>query len=158
MVSSCSKDEEPKEDLATTKKNWLTGTWKQKDVQLAYPIPFNGQELPVGFSLLSIAGYLPLTGPMLTCTANNTFTFDETGSFNINGCTELILPHTGNAGTWNLQVYGSALHLISADNKDQPLWIDKINSTDMKIGSLSYTIYVAEADADIPVYLVFEKE
>ena len=158
LGSSCSKDEVKKDDLETTKKGWVTGKWKQKDVVLAYPIPFGGQELPVGFSLLNIADYLPVTGPLLTCTVNNTYTFDAKGSYTIEGCTELILPHTGNAGTWNLQVYGSALHLVAADNTDTPLWINNISSTDMKLGSLSFTIYVAEADADIPVYLLLEKE
>jgi hypothetical protein len=158
LGSSCKKDEAKTEDLATTKKGWVTGKWKQKDLVLAYPIPFGGQELPVGFSLYQIADYLPITGPMITCTADNSYTFDEKGNFAITGCTELVLPNTGNSGTWNLQVYGSALHLISADNKDTPLWIDNINSTNMKLGSLSFTIYVAEADANIPVYMILEKE
>jgi hypothetical protein len=69
-----------------------------------------------------------------------------------------MLPNAGNAGTWNLQVYGSALHLVAADGKDTPLWIDKINATDLKVGSLSNTVYVAEVDADIPVYFLFEKQ
>ena len=158
LSASCKKDDAKTEDLATTKKGWVTGKWKQKDVVLAYPIPFGGQELPVGFSLLNIADYLPVTGPLLTCTANNVFTFDEKGAYTIEGCTELILPNTGNAGTWNLQVYGSALHLVSASNVDTPLWIDHITSTDMKLGSLSFTIFIAEADANIPVYLILEKE
>jgi hypothetical protein len=156
--SACKKDDAKHEDLATVKKGWLTGTWKQKDVVLAYPIPFAGQELPVGFSLYNIADYLPISGPLITCTADNTFTFDQSGSFTITGCTDLILPNTGSSGTWNLQVYGSALHLVSTDNKDTPLWIDKISSTYLKMGSLSFTIHIAEADADIPVYLILEKE
>lgn len=156
--SACKKEDTRKEDLATVKKGWLTGTWKQKDLVLAYPIPFAGQELPVGFSLYNIADYLPVTGPMITCTADNVFTFDKTGSFTITGCTDLILPNAGSSGTWNLQVYGSALHLVSTDNKDTPLWIDKITSSYLKMGSLSFTIHVAEADADIPVYLILEKQ
>lgn len=156
--SACKKEGTKKEDLATVKKGWLTGTWKQKDLVLAYPIPFAGQELPVGFSLYNIADYLPVTGPMITCTAANTFTFDKAGTFTITGCTDLILPNAGSSGTWNLQVYGSALHLVSTDNKDTPLWIDQISSTYLKMGSLSFTIHVAEADADIPVYLILEKE
>ncbi|MBZ5858897.1 hypothetical protein [Flavihumibacter profundi] len=159
LIASCKKEETKTEDLATTKKGWVTGTWKQKDLVLAYPIPnpFGGPDFPVGYSLYNLAPYLPITGPGITCSADNIYAFDSTGNFTITGCTELILPDAGNSGKWNLQVYGSALHLVSTDNKDTPLWINNINSTDMKLGSLSFTIHFAEFGADIPVYILLEK-
>ena len=162
LITSCKKEEAKKEDLATIKKGWVTGTWKQTDIVLAYPIPFAGQRLPVGFSLHNIVGYLPVTGPQITATKDNLFTFDPKGTFSITGSTDFIMPNAGNTGTWNLQVYGSALHLISSDGKDTPLWIEDISTTTMKLGSLSNTVNVFEADppdgADIPVYFIFEKQ
>lgn len=159
FVSSCKKNDAKTEDLATIKQGWLKGSWKQTDITLAYEIPSPlGGTLPVGTSLHVLAPYLPVTGPLLEATANNVFTFDDNGNFNVNGSTEFMLPNTGNSGTWNLKVYGSALHLVSSGGKDTPLWIDKISPTNLKIGSLSNTVYVAEVDADIPVYFLFEKQ
>ena len=160
LITSCRKEEPKKEDLAAIKEGWLTGTWKQTDITLAYPIPnpFGGDDLPVGTSLHILASFLPLTGPQITATQGNIFTFDSKGTFSITGSTDFMMPNAGNTGTWNLQVYGSALHLISTDGKDTPLWIEDINATNMKLGSLSNTIYVAEVDADIPVYFIFEKQ
>lgn len=158
---SCKKDnaQESKGDLSATKLGWVTGTWKQTDIQLAYPIPnpLGGDDLPVGTSLHLLSPYLPVTGPMIEATTDNVFTFDPKGTYNITGTIDYILPNATATGNWNLQVYGSALHLVSGD-KDTPLWIDKINATDMRVGSLSNTIYVAEVDADLPVYFVFKKQ
>ncbi|MCC6287323.1 MAG: hypothetical protein IT249_05510 [Chitinophagaceae bacterium] len=160
FFTSCKK-EEVKEDLATIKKNFLTGTWKQKDLALGYPIKFAGQKLPVGFSLYNITSYLPVSGPLIDCTKTNTYTFDAGGGYTITGCTDLILPHAGNSGKWNMQAYGSALHLVAGEN-DTPLWIESIDANNLKIGSLSYTINIYEADppdgADIPVFLLLEKQ
>jgi len=162
LITSCKKDDAQKAngDLSATKKEWVTGTWKQTDIQLAYPIPnpLGGDDLPVGTSLHLLAGYLPLTGPMIEATSDNVFNFDAKGTYTITGATDWMLPNAGNSGTWNLQVYGSALHLISGDAKDTPLWLDTIDASNLKIGSLSNTIYVAEVDADIPVYFIFEKQ
>lgn len=162
LIVSCKKEEPKKEDLAAIKEGWVTGTWKQTDITLAYSIPFGGQDLPVGFSLHNIAGYLPVSGPKITATKDNVFTFDPKGTFSITGSTGFMMPNVGNTGTWNLQVYGSALHLISSDGKDTPLWIEDINATNMKLGSLSNTVNIFEADppdgADIPVYFIFEKQ
>ncbi|MGC4035985.1 MAG: hypothetical protein QM764_08480 [Chitinophagaceae bacterium] len=159
FIASCKKDDNKTEDLATIKKNWITGTWKQTDITLAYEIPSPlGGTLPVGTSLHVLSDYLPLTGPMVEATSDNVFTFDNTGKYSVTGSTEFMLPNAGNSGTWNMQVSGSALHLVSPDGKDTPLWIDKITETTLKIGSLSNTVYVAEVDADIPVYFLFEKQ
>lgn len=161
LFTSCTKDnaQEAKGDLSATKKEWVTGTWKQTDITLAYaiPNPLGGDDLPVGTSLHLLAGYLPVTGPMIEATNDNVFTFGADGTYTVTGTTDFMLPNAGNSGNWNLQVSGSALHLVSGD-KDTPLWLDKISSSNMQIGSLSNTVYVAEVDADIPVYFVFEKQ
>ncbi|MFT3705419.1 MAG: hypothetical protein QM802_23825 [Agriterribacter sp.] len=161
LISSCTKDTAQKAngDLSATKLGWVTGTWKQTDIQLAYPIPnpLGGDDLPVGTSLHLLSDYLPVTGPLIEATNDNVFSFDAKGTYNITGTTDYMLPNAAATGNWNLQVYGSALHLVSGD-KDTPLWIDKISATDMRLGSLSNTIYVAEVDADLPVYYVFQKQ
>jgi len=159
FIASCKKEETQGEDLATIKEGWVTGTWKQTDIQLAYPIPSPfGGTLPVGTSLHDLAPFLPYTGPMITATNENVFTFEPKGNYNLAGSTDFMLPNTTTSGTWNLQVYGSALHLLSTDDTDTPLWVDKIDSGNLKLGSLSTTVYIAEVDADIPVYFLFEKQ
>lgn len=163
LLSSCDK-ETVKEliDPAIAKHEMISGSWKQTDIVLAFSIPFAGQQLPVGFSLHDLVGYLPVTGPKITDTQDNVFNFDSKGSFNITGNTEFILPQTGNSGTWNLQAHGAALHLISADGKDVPVWIEYLDATTLKLGSLGFTVNVYEAKPpkgeNIPVFLIFEKQ
>ncbi|MCO5241034.1 MAG: hypothetical protein M9904_13370 [Chitinophagaceae bacterium] len=159
LFMSCEKDTATKlVDPAIAKKEILTGSWKQTDIVLAYSIPFAGQQLPVGFSLHNIVGYLPVTGPKITATKDNVFVFNANGTFSITGSTDFILPKTGNSGTWNLQAYGSALHFVSADQKDVPVWVESMSATDLKLGSLGFTVAVAEAGANVPVFLLFKKQ
>jgi len=156
FLNSCKKDEEIVDNTATTKFNWITaGTWKQKDIQLAYPIPFGGQDLPVGFSLYNIAGYLPYTGPMINCTKNNTYNFGSDSSFSITGCTDLIFPVTGNAGKWRLEIHNAVLRLTAAEDKTNPYWTNTLTENQWSLGM---TIYIAEADANVPVNLIIEKQ
>lgn len=163
LLASCDKESIKKlEDPTLAKQNILTGSWKQTDIVLAYSIPFAGQQLPVGFSLHNVVGYLPVTGPQITATKNNVFTFNTNGSFSITGSTDFILPKAGNSGTWNLQAYGSALHLVSTDNKDTPIWIERMDAANLKLGSLGFTVNILEASppkgADVPVYLILQKQ
>ncbi|MBX3256387.1 MAG: hypothetical protein KF862_19785 [Chitinophagaceae bacterium] len=163
LFASCDKEDiKTLEDPTIVKQSMLTGSWKQTDIVLAYSIPFAGQQLPVGFSLHNVVGYLPVTGPLITATKDNVFTFDAKGTFSITGSTDFILPKAGNSGTWNLQAYGTALHLVSTDNKDTPVWIEKMDAGSLKLGSLGFTINIYEASppkgADVPVYLIFEKQ
>ena len=41
FIVSCKKDESPKTDLATAKKEWVTGSWMQKDIQLGVSTSVN---------------------------------------------------------------------------------------------------------------------
>lgn len=153
---SCKKEKVTTDNSSAIKTGWITtGTWKQKDLVLAYPIDFAGSSLPVGFSIYNITGYLPLSGPLIDCTQNNTYTFKTDSSYAITGCTELMLPTAGNAGKWKLEVYDAVLRLTSSDNKSQPYWTNNITATQWSIG---LTLYVVEADANIPVNLLLEKQ
>jgi hypothetical protein len=157
------------EDLATIKKNWITGTWKQTDITLAYPVPnpLGGPNLPEGTSLHILSGYLPLTGPLIEATSNNVVTFDaKDSSYSFTGnsdCISWMLPHSAASGTWNLQAYGAALHLVSNDY-DLPLWIDQLDEKNLTLGGYAAAgqgynvVHVAELNADVPVYFVFQKQ
>ena len=153
--AACKKDDVKTEDASAIKLGWVKGTWKQKDLVLGYPIDFGGQQLPVGFSIYNITGYLPVSGPMIDCTKDNTYTFNNDNSYAITGCTELMLPMAGNAGKWQLEVYDAVMRLTSSDNKTAPYWTNSITATKWSIG---LTIYVAEADANLPVNLLLEKQ
>jgi len=156
MALSCKKDSSSSpSNTSQTKRSWISGTWKQKDLTLAYPIDFAGQSLPVGFSIYNITSYLPVSGPMLDCTRENTYTFNTDSSYVINGCTELELPNAGNDGKWRLEVYDAVLRLTSSDSKTAPYWTNSLSETEWSIG---LTIHIAEADADLPVNLILEKQ
>lgn len=151
---ACKKDETKTPDVSATKRSWVTGTWKQKDLVLAYPIPFGGQDLPIGFSVYNLTGYLPVSGPMIECSKDNTYTFNADSTFAISGCTELMLPDIGAAGKWRLEIYDAVLRLTSANSKSAPYWTNSITEKEWSIGM---SIYLAEADASIPVNLLLEK-
>jgi len=156
ILCSCKKDTEVTNDTATTKFKWITtGTWKQKDLVLAYPIDFAGSSLPVGFSLYNITGYLPVSGPLIDCTKDNTYTFNSDSSYAINGCTDLMLAGAGSAGKWRLEIHNAVLRLTAADNTSNPYWTNKLTETEWSLGM---TLYIAEADASLPVNLILEKQ
>ena len=156
LTCSCKKDSPKVNDSSATKYTWITtGVWKQKDLVLAYPIDFAGSSLPVGFSIYNITGYLPVSGPLIDCTKDNTYTFKTDSTYTISGCTELMLPNAGNTGKWRLEIYDAVLRLTSADSKTAPYWTNSLTATSWSIG---LTIYVVEADANLPVNLLLEKQ
>ena len=156
FLSSCKKDDEVINNTAATKFNWITaGTWKQKDLVLAYPIEFAGNELPVGFSLYNITGFLPVSGPLIDCTKDNTYSFKADSSYAITGCTDLVLPGAGNAGNWRLEVHNAVLRLMAPSTEGSPYWTNTLTENEWSLGM---TIYIAEADAHLPVNLIIEKQ
>jgi hypothetical protein len=153
---SCKKDSVKTDDtISKTKRTWVSGTWKQKDLVLGYPVDFGGQQLPVGFSVYNITGYLPVSGPLLDCTKDNTYTFNADSSYTINGCTELMLPNAGAAGKWRLEIYDAVLRLTSSEAKTAPYWTNSLTEKEWSIG---LTVYLAEVDANLPVNLILEKQ
>jgi hypothetical protein len=167
IFAGCSKKGVTTEDLATIKKNWFIGTWKQTDITLAYPVPnpLGGPDLPLGTSLHILSAYLPITGPLIEATNNNVIAFDGKGSYSVTGdsdCIKWMLPNSAASGTWNLQAYSSAVHLLSNGN-DLALWIDQIDSSNLTLGAFgglaTNSIMVAElGGAEVPVYFVFQKQ
>jgi len=156
FLSSCKKDDEVVDKTATTKYNWITaGTWKQKDIQLAYPIKFAGQKLPVGFSLYKITGYLPVSGPLIDCTKTNTYSFKTDSSYAITGCTDLLLAGAGLAGKWRLEVHNAVLRLMAPSTEGSPYWTNTLTENEWSMGM---TLYIAEVDEYLPVNLIIEKQ
>jgi hypothetical protein len=155
FIFSCKKDSVKSDNISQTKRTWVSGTWKQKDLVLGYPIDFGGQQLPVGFSVYNITSYLPLSGPMLDCTKDNTYTFNSDSSYTITGCTDLMLPNAGTAGKWRLEVYDAVLRLTSSESKTAPYWTNSLTEKEWNIG---LTVHIVEVDADLPVNLILEKQ
>ncbi len=155
FLFSCKKDEAKSDDTSQKKHSWIKGTWVQKDLQLAYPVKFAGQNLPVGFSVYNITGYLPVSGPLLNCTKNNSYTFNNDSSYAINGCTDLMLPTAKSAGKWRLEIYDAVLRLTSSPDQTAPYWINSLTEKEWSIG---LTVYIAEVDKDLPVNLLLEKQ
>lgn len=155
FIFSCKKDKAKTNDTSQTKRSWITGTWAQKDLVLGYPIDFGGQELPVGFSVYNLTSYLPVSGPLLDCTKNNSYTFNNDSSYSINGCTDLMLPNAGTAGKWRLEIYDAVLRLTSSGDKTAPYWTNSLTDKEWSIG---LTVHIAEVDADLPVNLLLEKQ
>jgi hypothetical protein len=157
VIISCKKDSAAtnSDSISKTKRSWISGTWKQKDIVLGYPVDFGGQQLPVGYSVYNITSYLPVSGPLLDCTKDNTYTFNSDSSYTINGCTELMLPNAGNAGKWRMEIYDAVIRLTSSANKTAPYWTNNISAKEWSIG---LTVYLAEVDANLPVNLILEKQ
>lgn len=152
LTGACKKDK-PATPLKSPKYDLVKGTWKQQDIVLAVDVKLNKKNIPKGSSILALAPLLGPGGAQLTCTADNTYRFNEDGSFSIEGCTTLILPVAGNSGTWNLDVHDSVLKLVSAKSENDPHWIENISSTNLDL-SLTVTI---PGVATVPLILKLKK-
>lgn len=167
LMASCKKDEAPKKDLATSKKEWLTGTWKQKDIQLAVTtsVKVGGTKIKLkeGMSMLDD----PTINALLTAmagvnpfgfTRNNVYTFAADGTYKVDGINEYAiafsLPVAGKSGTWDTEVYSSVLALFPSKDTRDPHWINNITATTL---NLSITIKLPNL-GDVPMKLLLEKQ
>lgn len=165
FFASCKKDEAPKTDLAAAKKEWVTGTWKQKDITLAvdvdlkkkYGIYLNAgssmlDDPSINFLLKAAAGANPFL-----FTRNNTYTFAADGTYKVEGANDysiaFSLPVAGKSGTWDTEVYSSVLALFPSKDVRDPHWINNITATEL---NLSITIHL-EGLGDVPMNLLLEK-
>lgn len=166
FFASCKKDEAPKTDLAAAKKEWVTGTWKQKDIQLAVPVNLKkeyGIELEAGSSMLDDPAINFLlkaaagANPFLF-TRNNVYTFAADGSYKIDGANDYALafslPSAGKSGTWNTEVYSSVLALFPATDKRDPHWINSITADKL---NLATSVELPKL-GKIPLNLLLEKQ
>lgn len=152
FTGGCKKDS-PATPEKSPKYDLVKGTWKQQDIVLAVDVKLNKKAIPAGTSIIALAPLLGAAGAGFTCTVNNTYTFNDTGAFTIEGCTDLILPVTGNNGTWDLDVYDSVLKLTSTKNDNDPHWIQNLNATNL---DLSLTVNIPGV-ATIPLILKLKK-
>ncbi|MBX3238827.1 MAG: hypothetical protein KIT80_08605 [Chitinophagaceae bacterium] len=147
LLVSCGKESEP--SIETVRKNNIATSWKIKDITLAYPIPFAGQTLPIGFSLFNVTGMLPISGPKIACTKEATYTFNPNYSYSINGCTDLIFPGAGQSGSWSLSLNGGILKLGNKPYMTTAMTEDT--------WTISNTVVIAEAGAAVPINIILEK-
>ncbi len=152
IFSSCKKEEDVSiEDL---RKNNIAGSWKVKDLTLAYAVKFGGQSLPVGFSLFNLADMLPVSGPKIKCVKEASYSFTPNFSYNISGCTDLVFPGAGESGSWSLALNGGILKLGAT-----PYTTTAMTE---KSWTLTNTILILEADpgkggALVPINITLEK-
>jgi hypothetical protein len=161
LFASCEKESKNNEPLAKNKnREWVTGTWKAKDLVISVDVKIAGQKIPAGTSMIALAPLIgqalgnPAIAAAITCTSDNTYTFNTDGTFTINGCTDLILPVAGNSGKWDLTVYDAVLELTSSTDKKDPHWINSITSNTI---NLSLTVEFPGLGA-APLGLILEKQ
>ena len=167
FIASCKKDEAPKTDLATTKKEWLTGSWTQKDIQLGVStsvnVPGIGKvPLTEGMSMLDDPTInLLLTGAVganpFAYTRANKYNFNGDGSYKVDGVVDFgggaqVL--AGGAGTWDTEVYSSVLALFPEKDHRDPHWINTITATQLNL-AISVTL---PGLGDVPMKLLLEKQ
>ncbi|MCO5241030.1 MAG: hypothetical protein M9904_13350 [Chitinophagaceae bacterium] len=166
FMVSCSKEEASKPDLATAKKEWVTGNWNQKDIQLGVStsvnVPGVGKvPLKEGMSMLDdptinmllvgLAGANPFA-----FTRNNKYNFNEDGSYKVDGVVDLtngILVLAAGSGRWDTEVYSSVLALFDQQNKRDPHWINSITATRL---NLAISVKLPGL-GDVPMKLILEK-
>ncbi len=167
FIVSCKKDESPKTDLATAKKEWVTGSWSQKDIQLgvstSVPLPGGGKiKLKEGMSMLDD----PTINALLTAavganpfvfTRNNKYSFNGDGSYKVDGIVDFgggthVL--AGGAGTWDTEVYSSVLVLFPEKDKRDPHWINSITANRL---NLAISVFLPGL-GDVPMKLLLEKQ
>lgn len=159
FLGSCKKEDAIKQ-TPSFKKEWVTGTWKQKDLVISVQVKLGGTKIPAGSSMIALAPLLgqalgnPAIAQMILCTKENQYSFNGQGSFDITGCTDFILPKVGNKGTWGLEVYDAVLELTSAKNEKDPHWINNITAKTME---LALTVNIPGV-GDAPLALILEKQ
>ena len=160
LITSCKKNDDTIKKTPPFKKEWVTGKWKQKDLIISVQVKLGGTKIPAGTSMIALAPMLgqalgnPAIAQMILCTKNNEYTFNGQGAYDINGCTEFILPKAGNKGTWDLEVYDAVLALTSSSGEKNPHWINNITSTTMELG---LTVNIPGV-GDAPLGLILEKQ
>jgi len=152
LFSGCRK----KDDAAppsSGRREMVEGSWKQKDLVIAVSVKLGGQNIPAGTSMMVLAPMLGPGGALITCTKNNTYSFNKDNTMKVAGCTELLFPVTGNDGTWSLDIYDAVLLLKSAQGDPDPHWIDELTDKTLKI---SITAVIPNV-ATVPLTLILEK-
>lgn len=166
LIASCKKDESPKTDLATAKKEWVTGSWKQKDILLGVSVSVSvpGGKIPLkeGMSMLDD----PTINALLTqavganpflYTRNNTYNFNSDGNYAVDGIIDFgggakVL--AGGSGTWDTEVYSSVLALFPEKDKRDPHWINTITATRLNL-AISVSL---PGLGNVPMKLLMEKQ
>ncbi len=167
FIASCKKDKAPATDLATAKKEWVTGTWKQKDIQLGVStsVKVGGTKIPlkagssmlddptINYLLVAMAGANPFE-----FTRNNVYTFAADGTYKVEGDNDysiaFSLPVAGKSGTWDTEVYSSVLALFPTKEKRDPHWINDITASTL---NLAITITIPGLGG-VPMNLLLEKQ
>lgn len=167
FIASCKKDESPKTDLATAKKEWVTGSWKQKDIQLgvstSVTVPGVGKiPLKEGMSMLDD----PTINALLTgaiganpfvYTRSNIYSFNSDGNYTVDGIVDFgggakVL--AGGSGAWDTEVYSSVLALFPEKDQRDPHWINNITATRL---NLAISVFLPGL-GDVPMKLLLEKQ
>ncbi|HEY9261323.1 hypothetical protein [Chitinophaga sp.] len=138
LTMACKKNKDTKPE-PSQKYGQIAGTWQQKDIVFAVSVKLGGQNIPAGTSILPLAPLLGPAGALFTCTKTNTYQFGSDGNFSIDGCTELILPTAGNAGTWKLDVHDAVFLLTSQKGDNDPHWIENVSDSALDL-SITVTI------------------
>lgn len=138
LVISCKKNKDTTPEKSE-KYGLIAGDWQQKDIVFAVPVKVGGQNIPAGTSIIALAPLLGPAGALFTCTKTNSYKFNADGNFAIEGCTELILPTAGNAGTWKLDVHDAVFLLTSQKGDNDPHWIENVSDSSLDL-SITVTI------------------
>lgn len=159
VVFVACKKEETKPDYMATKKEWMVGSWKQKDLLLGVSTSVSGIPLVEGSSMLTDPTVNALLeaafgGNPFLLTANNSYVFDTNGSYSASGDFSLLHVDIGNAGTWELEVYGSVLAFFPSTGERVPNWVNTVRPTEMNLG---LTVNVPGL-GDIPMNLLLDKQ
>ncbi|MGN7824837.1 hypothetical protein ACTJJB_32235 [Chitinophaga sp. 22536] len=152
LMASCKKSRDAAPDKSV-KYGLVAGNWQQKDIVFAVPVKLGGQNIPAGTSIIKLAPLLGQAGALFTCTTANTYQFGADGKFNIKGCTELILPVAGNAGTWKLDVHDAVFLLTNEKGNNDPHWIENVSDSTL---DLSVTVTIPGV-ATAPLVLKLKK-
>ena len=159
LFVSCKK-ETVKNEAKSENREWVSGTWKQKDLVISVSVKLGGQSIPEGTSMITLAPLLgqalgnPAIADAILCTKDNTYSFNADGTYSINGCTDLILPSAGDKGKWDLTIYDAVLQLTSSGDTKDPHWINSITSNTM---NLALTVNFPGV-GNAPLGLILEKQ
>lgn len=159
LVFSGCKKEETKDDIRETKLEWISGTWKQKDITLGASAKVSGINLVQGSSLvndptLNAVFSSLFGGNPYKLTTSNTYTFNRNGTYSMEGSMDWVFPKSKDGGSWTLELHDTVISLFPSAAVKDPHWITTIRPDEMEL-VLSVNF---PGLGDVPLNLLLEKQ
>lgn len=132
LAESCKKQNNFKQirlSEEVNRREAIAGTWKQVDLRLGVTAELGGTTILQGTSIYELAPALGPIGTVIMRSKDNTYTFNEDGTYSFEGeiIETFLFEGARKSGEYDLAIHDRAvLQLITRDDKLFPYWINDL--------------------------------